>query len=419
MSKSETPETIPAVGQASELPSGKILIVDDETYPRMILKEAVQQMGYSPEEASDGQNALERLRYGNFDLMLTDMNMPGMDGLTLLSNTLKADPGVSVIVVTAHGTIETAVEAMRKGAEDFITKPVEIDNLKLTLERVFKKRTLLLENKRLLSENEALREDLKIRYHLATAVGRSQEAVLLVEKINLYMKTRTHTLVTGEPGSGQIDVAKTLHYNSPWAGNPILFFDCFTVPEHLQEAHLFGEEGSTQPGSAKKGVPGLIERAQSGSIVISSVHRLNAACQARLSRVIREEKTQRVGGSRFYPVHLKVITTSYVHDFEAAVNAGAFKRDFYEVLCEHEIRIPALRERIADVPLLIAATARRVGQSLGKEIEKIDKSVIDLMSLYSFPGNLRELEGMVETAVIRCTGTRLQATDFSFPKSLS
>lgn len=396
---------------------GKVLVVDDEHHQRQILSQVAQQMGYEVVTAVAPEDALRLIRFGRFDVLLTDMSMPGMTGIQLLEAVTRHDPTVSVIVVTAHGTVETAVEAMKAGAEDFILKPVEFDALEMVLKRVFQKRSLLRENQKLQGENEALKRDIGIRYHLTNALGVSAQSQKVMEKVKLYLKVRTPVLILGEPGSARQDVARMIHYNSPWARNDLILFDCQSVPEDLQEHHLFGEETSLDGGVRVESRPGLIEKAHLGTLVLANVHRLTARCQPQLARVLREEKCVRVGGTQFYRAYVRVIATSQRAAFDQAAAAETFRKNVHELFADHVVDLRPLRERREDVPILIAAMAKRNAEMLGKEVKKIQKEVVERLAAYDFPGDQRELESMVESAVIRCDGEILRTEHFNFPGS--
>ncbi len=391
---------------------GKVLVVDDEPHQRLIMSEACKSMGYDVTIADTGKKALELIRYGNFDVLITDMQMPEMNGIRLLENVMIFDSSVSVILATAHGTIETAVEAMKKGAEDYILKPVEFSALELILTKVFKKRELVQENTRLISENEALKKALNIKYRITNTIGRHQTTQNLMADIEKHMKLKSPLLILGERGCGRNDIARMVHYNGPWANQPLIYFDTTEAPPDLHEKQLFGEELSVESGVRIQSRPGLVERAHQGTLVISNVHLLAKSCQANLSRVLREQKTQRAGGSRFYPVNVRIIATGTQAEFNDVTSQNQIRWDIHELLLENKIEVPPLRARAMDIPILTAAISKRVGEALGKTIDKIDKDVIEMLIRYDFPLNYRELETLVECAVIRCNENTLKLDHF-------
>lgn len=388
---------------------GKIIAVDDEPHQRTIMGEAIRALGYECVAVETGLQALGKLRSGTYDVLVTDLQMPAMDGIRLLEQALEIDAGLSVILVTAHGTVETAVEAMKKGAEDYLLKPLEFSALEIVLGRVFGKRALVRENRKLQQENENLKRNLGIKYHLSNTLGRSQQAQALLARIQACMGDRTPLLVLGETGVGLEDIARMLHYNGPWANSDLIFFDCASVPADLQEMHLFGEE-EPEGGIPR---PGLIEKAHLSTLVLANFHRLNRKLEAKIARLLVEEKTQRIGGKRFYQVGARVIATSDPREFEKAAGEG-MRLDLRELFTANVLEVAPLRERREDIPILIAAAARQAGLSLGKEISRIDPAVVEKLSAYDFPGNVKELNSLVESAVMRCEGSVLKLEDFSF-----
>lgn len=389
--------------------SGKVLVVDDEVHGRNILKEAIESMGYEALTCESAFQAMQRLRSDRIDVLLTDLRMPGTDGIKLLEQALELDSSLSVILVTAHGTIETAVEAIKKGAEDYLLKPIEFPALELVLRRVFSKRVLLRENRKLQRENETLRQSLGLRYHLTGAIGKSALAQKLLDGIQKAAGHRKPVLILGEPGVGRDDVARMIHYNSPWASNDLILFDCASVPAELQELHLFGEE----EGSSGLGRAGLVEKAHLGTLVILQIERLSEKAQSRLTWVLSEAKTQRVGGKRFYPVNVRLIATSGPMDLERASLNERFRIDIRNYFAETEIQVPPLRERKEDIPVLAAVAAKQMCAALGKEPMRIDPLVFEMLQAADYPGNGRELRSLVESAVMRCTDSVLKPEHFS------
>ncbi len=395
---------------------GKILVVDDEAHQRTVLCEAAKDLGYEAAAAESGQKALELIRFGKYDVVITDLMMPGMTGLQVLERARVHDPTVSVLVATAHGTIETAVEAMRQGAEDYLQKPVEFEALDLVLQRIFRKRELVRENQRLRNENDVLKRELGIRYHVAGSIGRSEAAQKLVDRIERAMKTRVPIALLGPTGCGHEDYARMIHYNGPWAESPLILFDCASVPGELHEAHLFGEEEALEGGVRTPTRPGLVEKAHLGTLVVFAVHRLADVCQARLARATTDQKTQRSGGSRFYPANIRLVATSEKDEFDRAFTERRLRRELRYLLIENKILIPSLRERAEDIPVLLAVAAKRAGQAQGKDIQKVNRTVVERLEHYDFPGDLKELTALVEAAVARCDGPELHVEHFGFER---
>jgi DNA-binding NtrC family response regulator len=391
----------------------RVLVVDDESHQRAILDEAITELGYKVTTIASPVLALDRLRKEYHDVVVTDMQMPEMTGLELLAKIREWDPTIGVILVTAHGTIETAVEAMRTGAEDYVLKPVEFGALEIALKRVFEKRALVRENLRLQNENETLKRDIGIKYHITNAIGVSQASKDLLQKIEKFSKNRDIVLVLGEPGTGKTDIARMIHYNSSWAHNPLLLFDCASVPADLHEIHLFGQEATVQGGFKVAGLSGLVEKAHMGTIVVSNIHLLDRKCQSRLSGVIRNHQSQRIGGSQSYYSDIRLIATSTAHEVEK-LSEGRW--DLYHFLMENKITVPPMRDRREDIPILALALARRSSQQYGKKVESVDRQLMEALLSHDYPGNYGELESMIETAVLRSEGNVLKSEHVSFPQ---
>jgi len=399
------------MAEASAVQKGKIIAVDDDHPQRLMLEYALKSMGYDVTVVETPALVLERIRQTAYDVLLTDMQMPWMDGIRLVEAAKKVDPSLSCILMTAHGTIETAVEAMKNGAEDYILKPIEHGVLEMVLDRIIRKRALLRENVKLRSENEALKRDLGIRYHLPSTIGRSARALELHEQIKTVMKTRDPLLLIGERGVGKGDIARMIHYNSPWNESSLLSFDCNLVPSDLHESQLFGEEEDFVEGVPLQGWAGLLEKANGGTLVIDNIHVLHPKCFPGLHRLILEGKTQRVRGKRFWQIQVRLIVTctpeSYVQHPEISRKDG-----FFGALAPHTIHVPPLRERKEDIGVLAVATTKRFSASIGKCIEKIDAALMQKLAEYDFPGNMQELESLIETAVVQCQGDMLKLEHF-------
>jgi len=396
---------------------GKVLVVDDDNSQRLMMTEAVKSLGFEVIDAAGGEEALKLIRLEQPDVMLTDLQMPNIDGLKLIEMMRAYDDSVSAVIMTAHGTIETAVEAMKRGAEDYLTKPVEFSHLEVVLGKVFEKRALVRDKQKLESEVQVLKHNLSIRYHLTNTIGRSEYAQKNLTLIKKYMKTKEPVLILGEPGLGKLDIARMIHFNSPWAASHFLFFSCKEVPVDYHRLQLFGQEANNEAGISRPAIPGIVERAHQGTLVITDIHKIDKKCLAGLSKIIREERTQRVNGTRFYRVSLRFIATADTAELKRLSEKEEFRWDLYDLLMENKIEVAPLRERKEDIPVLIAAMARRMGEDTGKKIDKIDKSVTEKLGGYEFLGNTKELEAMVESAVMRVTDKEhvLELKHFVFP----
>ena len=394
----------------------KILAVDDEEPQRIVMENALITFGYTGKVLSNPEDVLKEIHLGCYDILISDMQMPKMSGIELITNVKRLDPTVDILIVTGHGSIETAVNAMKKGAEDYIQKPLDLNELEIALKRIIDKRELHSQNQMLKSENARLKKEIGLKYHLTNVIGSSEKTMKVRKQIQNYSNSGKVVLLVGEPGLGKDDIARMIHYNSPHAENSLIHFDCSSVPEEFQEIYLFGKYEPKQKNeerfSASFGKAGLVEKAHLSSLVLSKIHKLNKKCQSMLMRVIKEDKTQRVDGSSFYPASVKLLATSEPEQLETLKLKNEFRSDLYDVLNENKIFIPPLRERCEDIPLYILAYAKKMAESLGKEISSVEKSVFEKFQKYEFSGNIKELETLVDAAVIRAKDSQLKLTDF-------
>lgn len=395
-------------GESREL----ILIVDDELRIRDSLSLALHSFGYRTIVASNVAQAIDAVRRTNVDLLLTDLNMPGESGLDLLHQVKKEDPTVSVVMMTAFGSIETAVSAMKEGAEDYLLKPIELGTLEILVNKILEKRHLRKENQRLSAENRALKENLDVRYHLASMLGASPQVQELQKNIKLYLKVRTPVLILGEPGSQLSEIAQILHYNSPWSSNSLIQFNCSMVPGEFHEPQLFGSEERVESGVRIRGTPGLVEKAHFGSMILSDIDHIEKRCQGMLSRVFNQKKCQRSGGTHFYEADVRIIGTAHEKEIEMRVSKNKFRWDLWEFMSDNVIVVPPLRTRKEDLPILVLAEAKRLGNFYGKQVQSVHPQVIEELSKRSFPGNYRELEALIETAVLNSQQSVLSWSDF-------
>jgi DNA-binding NtrC family response regulator len=389
-----------------------ILIVDDEFHIRESLTHALHAFGYKTIVASNAAQALDAVRRVNVDILLTDLNMPDVTGLELIRMVKAEDPTVSIVMMTAFGSIETAIEAMKNGAEDYLLKPIELGTLEILIQRILEKRNLRRENVRLSAENRALKENLDVRYHLASMLGVSPQVQELMKSIKLYLKVRTPVLVLGEPGSQLEQIAQILHYNSPWSSTSLIHFDCTMVPSEFHEAQLFGSEERVESGSRIKGTAGLVEKAHFGSMIISDIDHVQKRCQGMLSRVFNQKKCQRSGGTHFYEADVRIVGTAHEKEIAFRVHKNLFRWDLWEFMSDNVIIVPPLRTRTEDLPILILAEAKKHGNFYGKQIQSIHPEVIEQLSRQSFPGNYQELEALVGRATLRCQDSVLRWSDF-------
>ena len=370
---------------------GTILVVDDEPRQLDILKTILTQAGYDVETASTPEGALELLRNAAPQVLLTDLKMPGMDGIGLMEEALREAPSCSAVVMTAHGSVDSAVEAMKKGAFDYLTKPLDRDRLLLVLERA-------METVRLRGENRRLRAQLHERFRLGNIVGihgTMQDVFRLVEKVAPSSAT---VLIYGESGTGKELIARALHFNSPRASRPFLALNCSAIPEPLLESELFGhEKGSFTGAIARK--PGLFEQAHGGTLLLDEVGELPPSVQAKLLRVLQEKEVRRVGGSASLAVNVRIVAATN-RDLGRLMKEGKFREDLYYRLNVFPILLPPLRSRTTDIPPLVEHFLERFAKESGRPRLKVAPQTLSLLMEYSWPGNVRQLESALERACL-------------------
>jgi len=380
----------------------RILVADDEKNIREGLREALVLDGYEVVPAADGQEALDAVNKGDVDLVISDLKMPRVSGEELLKGVAAQFPTVPVIILTGHGTIESAVQAMHDGAYDFLTKPVNLDRLSLLVKRA-------LANRELAMQNRALQEELERRSQFANIIGKSGEMKLVFEMVRQVAPSRSSVLITGESGSGKEMIAEALHYNSPRKDKPFIKVHCAALTETLLESELFGhEKGSFTGALARK--RGRFELAQLGTLFLDEIGEINQNVQIKLLRVLEEKRFERVGGEETIEVDVRLIAATN-RDLKEAIARGAFREDLYYRLNVVNIHIPPLRERREDIPLLIAAFLREFSLENGKTIDGIDPKA--RLALYNFPwpGNVRQLRNSIESAVVLCKGATITLDD--------
>ncbi len=367
----------------------KVLIVDDQKNMRTTLGMMLRGAGYEVDEAGDGEQGTERGATGAFDLVLTDLRMGNKDGMDVLRATREAHPSTEVIVMTAFGTIEGAVQAMRLGAFDFIQKP-------FTEEELLVKVAKALENRRISREIEFLANEFKDRYKFENIIGRSPAVREVLGRIVRIAPTDAIVLITGESGTGKELVAKAIHANSKRADRPFIPVNCAAITETLLESELFGHARGSFTGavSARKG---LFEEADGGTFFFDEIGETPIAFQAKLLRAIQENEIRRVGENKAIRVNVRIIAATN-QDLMTAVSEKRFRQDLYYRLNVARFQLPALRDRREDIPELVGYFLKKFNRKMGVT-SRIDDRVIDALSRFDFPGNIRELEHMIEQAV--------------------
>ncbi len=369
----------------------RILVVDDEPAQRELVAGFLQKQGCEVALAGDGHEALARFKAEPFDLVLTDQRMPGLSGLELLAALRRVTPEVAVIVMTAYGTIETAVAAIKAGAADYLPKPLNLDEL---LHRI----RAVRERERLLAENRELRLALSERHRVEGIIGESgrmQEVLSLVHRV---AGSDATVLIQGESGTGKELIAKAIHYASPRASGPLVKVNCAALPESLLESELFGHEKGAFTG-ALASRQGRFELAHGGTLFLDEIGDLPLHLQVKLLRVLQEREFERVGSSRPITADVRLIAATH-RDLAAGVKAGQFRDDLYYRLNVVTIVIPPLRERREDIPPLIDHFVRKFAEANRKPIAGMTPAARELLLRYDYPGNVRELENLIERAVV-------------------
>ena len=370
--------------------SGDILVVDDERSMREFLAIYLRREGYRIEAVPGGNEAIALLKTRAFDVVITDLRMPDVDGLSILSEAKRLRPDVEVIVVTAFSTTETAIAAMKAGAHDYLTKPFKIDEVGLVVDRAMEKR-------RLSRDNIALRDEIKGRYKLERLLGKSPPMQRVFDILRKVASTRTSVLLIGESGTGKELAARALHELSPRTDRPFVAVNCGAIPEALLESELFGHvKGAFTGASTDK--QGLFEAAHNGTLLLDEVAELPVAMQVKLLRVLQERKVKPVGGVSEREVDVRIVAATN-RDLETEVEKASFRQDLYYRLNVIQVRLPPLRERREDLPLLVDHFIRKFSAEHGRYVVGASPEVMSALMAYHFPGNVRELENMIERAV--------------------
>ncbi len=371
--------------------NGRILIVDDESNARNALAEILREEGYACETAADGFKGLGRFTEFEPDLVLTDLKMPGMDGVELMTKVRERSPGLPVVVMTAFGAVDTAVLAMRSGAVDYLTKPINTDELLIVVERA------LLEN-RLRREAQDLRKRLDERYKFENVVGAAPAMQQIFKVAAQVASSRATVLLTGESGTGKELIAAAIHQRSNRAQGPFIKLHCGSLAEAVLEAELFGTEPDAQSG-LQKPREGRLEQANGGTLFIDEIGDISPTIQIRLLRVLQEHEFERANSNRTTRVDTRVIAATN-RDLRSMVSDGKFREDLFYRLNVINLQLPPLRERASDVPALAMHFLRRYSEENGKKVDHLSEAALSRLAAYIWPGNVRELENVIERAVV-------------------
>ena len=382
-----------------------ILIVDDEKNIVSGLEEAFTREGYAVLTAYDGKEAWDKVNTNNVDLVITDLRMPMMNGNELVERISSSYPMLPVIVLTGHGTIETAVESMRKGAVDFFTKPVDLDKLFLVVKKCLANSELQEQNKKLTEEIEKLKNQQKY----SKIIGKSGKVASLMETINQVAPSKATVLITGESGTGKELVADAIESLSARHGKPFIKVHCASLSSTLLESELFGHEKGAFTGATSQ-KKGRFELADGGTLFLDEIGEIDAATQVKLLRVLQEREFERVGGEKTISVDVRVIAATN-RDLKEEVRKGNFREDLYFRLAVVEINVPPLRERKEDIDLLSLSFVKEVAKENGREIDGISPHARKALFSYSWPGNIRELKNCMESAVVMAKGKTIEFDD--------
>ncbi len=384
----------------------RVLVVDDEPLMQDLLEETLKRQNFDVQVVDCGNAALESLKKKDYDLVITDVMLPDINGMEILQQAqhmTEEPPGV--IMITAYATVKDAVRAIKNGAYDYITKPFDIDEIEVTLNKYFKYRKLE-------RENRFLRQELKQQdIGLSSIVGKSEAMQQVFEKIRMVAETSSTVLISGECGTGKELVARAIHELSDRKENPFIALNCAAVPATLMESELFGHERGAYTG-AHMAKQGKFKLADKGSILLDEISEMEANLQAKLLRVLQEREFETLGGTKTIKVDVRVMATTN-RDLEEMVSDGSFREDLYYRLMVFPITLPPLRERKEDIPLLIDHFVEKFSITLNKQVEGVDDEVYELLNEYSWPGNVRELGNAMEHAVITMKNGVLRPENFA------
>jgi len=368
----------------------KILVADDEQSMREFLEIMFKKEGYHVSLAPNGEEVLKLAEKEIFDLVLLDIRMPKLDGISVLKKLKTISPETIVIMITAYASADTAIKAMKEGAYDYITKPFKVEEIKLIIKNA-------LEKKNLQRENIILKQVVRDRYHFDNIVGQSPKMLALYDLLEKVSPTKTNILITGESGTGKELVAKAIHYNSPRKDKPFVTLNCGAIPEPLIESELFGHmKGAFTDAIATK--KGLFELADEGTIFLDEISELPLLMQVKLLRVLQDKEFKRVGGTEDIRVDVRIISATN-KDLEEGVREKRFREDLFYRLNVIQIKIPPLREKREDIPLLTTHFLKKYSEELNKNISTISPEALRILLNYDYPGNVRELQNIIERAV--------------------
>jgi len=383
-------------------PAKSILVVDDDLGHRTMLRTLLGGWGYAVREADDGQGAIEAVQEGPFDLVLMDIRMVKVSGLQALNAIKEINPAIPVIIMTAYSSVETAIDAMKKGAYEYLTKPLDFDELRLKMEQA-------MDHSMLREENRRLRELVGDRFDSGSIIGRSPAMVRLLETTARAANSDATVLITGESGTGKEMIAGAIHFNSPRRDRSFIKMNCAAISEGLLESELFGHEKGSFTGALRRR-EGSFKQADSGTLFLDEVSEMSLAMQVKLLRVLQEKEFTRVGGEEVIRVDVRIIAATN-KDLPALVREGGFREDLYCRLNVINLSVPPLRERREDIPLLAGHFLKMFSEKNGKPVKGYTPQAMDKLIRHPWPGNVREMMNTIESAVVLSSSTYLREGD--------
>jgi DNA-binding NtrC family response regulator len=378
----------------------RILVVEDEDKLRRVIELHLASSGFDVDKAASAEEGLKVM--DRADLVLTDLKLPKMSGLELLALVRRQNAQVPVIIMTAFGSIETAVESMKAGATDFLLKPFSLDHLMQVVQKA-------LEVRALRDENRLLKQELGRRYEFDNIIGRSEAMQEIFNTIERVGPTRATVLLAGESGVGKDLIARAIHFHSPRKDRPLVKINCTAIPENLMESELFGYEKGAFTGAVGS-KPGKFEQADTGTVFLDEIGDVPANIQVKLLRVLQEREFERLGSNVTRHIDVRVVAATN-QDLRAALEQGTFREDLYYRLNVVPLNIPPLRERKQDIPFLASHFIKKLAPETGSRVESITDAALEKLTAYHWPGNVRELENVIERSLVMCAGTRLEAAD--------
>lgn len=383
-----------------------ILIVDDEEIVRESLMNWLKEDGYDVECAANGKKALEKLPERDWTLAMVDLKMPGMDGIQLMDEIKKIRPEISVIIMTAYATVDTAVKAIKKGAHDYIVKPFNPEDVSMVIKKI-------IEHKKLVQENQYLRKELKKQYRLHDMISKNHEMTEIFDLVRTIAKSNSTVLVQGESGTGKELLARAIHEESPRKHEPFVSVSCASLTETLLETELFGHEKGSFTGADgfKKG---KLELAKNGTLFLDEIGDISLKLQMDLLRVLENREFRRVGGSQLLTITSRIIAATN-RDLKKAIADGKFRDDLYYRLNVISFQIPPLRSRKEDIPVLVENFIEKFNIEMGKSVEGVSEAAIRMLMDYHWPGNARELRNVIERAMVVTKGKSITEADLHLP----